>query len=434
MIEGYSFVRLDRNRHAGGVAIYCCDTLEFRKRDDIPISTLEMVCIEINPPRAIPYLVISWYRPPSDNVETFGKPESVLRSLESENKEFILLGDTNCDYSVILQESSVANLPNTTRQLEHLYNSFGLKQLINKPTRETTDTSSIIDHIAINIASNVIESGVLKLGLSDHYLVYAIRKFRGNMPCNHKIIKTRKMKNFYEELFLNDLAAIDWQRILICSQYINEAVQNWTNILSLVVGKHAPLIERRVSDKSTPWLNPEIKKMFRTRDKLKTATVKSRLMDILMEAYKQVHNRTNAMKSKLKKEYFTDKIRSCERNMKDTWNTINLLINKQPKTTIISSLLVDGNVVTKPEKIADSMNKYFCSIGEELSKDIPYNLNSFLSNQIHAPDRSFIFPPINAEHIIIAISKVKYSHGFGLENISSFFLKKSMPILANSLC
>ena len=52
MIKGYSFVRFDRNRHGGGVVIYCCDTLEFRKRDDIPISTLEMVCIEIKPTRA----------------------------------------------------------------------------------------------------------------------------------------------------------------------------------------------------------------------------------------------------------------------------------------------------------------------------------------------------------------------------------------------
>ena len=57
-------MRLGRNRHGGGVAVYCCDTLEFRKRDDIPISTLEMVCIEITPPRAKPYLVISCYRPP----------------------------------------------------------------------------------------------------------------------------------------------------------------------------------------------------------------------------------------------------------------------------------------------------------------------------------------------------------------------------------
>ena len=106
--------------------------------------------------------------------------------------------------------------------------------------------------------------------------------------------------------------------------------------------------------------------------------------------------------------------------MKDTWNTINMLINKRPKTTMISSLLVDGNVVTKPEKMADSMNKYFCNIREELCKDIPYKLNSFFSNQIRAPDKSFIFTSINAEHIIKTISKSKSSHGFGLDRISSF--------------
>ena len=59
VIEGYSFMRLDHNYYGGGVAIYWCDTLEFRKRDEIPIWTLGMVCIEIKPPRAEPYLVIS---------------------------------------------------------------------------------------------------------------------------------------------------------------------------------------------------------------------------------------------------------------------------------------------------------------------------------------------------------------------------------------
>ena len=79
------------------------------------------------------------------------------------------------------------------------------------------------------------------------------------------------------------------------------------------------------------------------------------------------------------------------------------------------------------------MNKYFSSIGEELSKDISYKLNSFLSNQNHASDKSFIFTPINAEHIIKAISMFKSSHGLGLDNISSFFLKNGMPVLANGL-
>ena len=69
------------------------------------------------------------------------------------------------------------------------------------------------------------------------------------------------------------------------------------------------------------------------------------------------------MNSERERECSTDKIHSCEGNIKDTSSTINMLINKRP-TTMISSLLVDGNVVRKPEEIADSMYKCFCSIGE----------------------------------------------------------------------
>ena len=45
-IEGYSFGRLHRNRNEGGVAICCRNTFECSRRDDIPISTLEMICVE----------------------------------------------------------------------------------------------------------------------------------------------------------------------------------------------------------------------------------------------------------------------------------------------------------------------------------------------------------------------------------------------------
>ena len=107
--------------------------------------------------------------------------------------------------------------------------------------------------------------------------------------------------------------------------------------------------------------------MFRTWDKLKTAAIKSR-SNILMEVYKQVSKRTNAMNSKFKQECSRDKIHCCEGNMKDTLSTINMLINKRLKTTMISSPLIDGNVVTKPEKIADSMNRYSAVVEKSLAK------------------------------------------------------------------
>ena len=74
-------------------------------------------------------------------------------------------------------------------------------------------------------------------------------------------------------------------------------------------------------------MTSDIMCMFRTRDKLKAAAIKAK-STILMEAYKRIRNKANALNMKLKKNYFSAKIQSCEGNMKKTWATINKLINK----------------------------------------------------------------------------------------------------------
>ena len=54
--------------------------------------------------------------------------------------------------------------------------------------------ATIIDHVAISNPSNVVESGVVKTCISDHYLVYVTRKFRGSIKANHKVITSRQLK------------------------------------------------------------------------------------------------------------------------------------------------------------------------------------------------------------------------------------------------
>ena len=69
----------------------------------------------------------------------------------------------------------------------------------------TLNTASLIDHIAVSIPENIPESGVLRVALSDHYVVYCIRKFMGSIKRQRKIITSRKMKNFNSDKFLSDL-------------------------------------------------------------------------------------------------------------------------------------------------------------------------------------------------------------------------------------
>ena len=120
----------------------------------------------------------------------------------------LLLGDTNCDLT-----PKQAGLP--------IDNNSKHMQLVMEPTRVTLTTTSIIDHIATTCAGNIVGSGVHKISMSDHYMIYCIRKFNGAVEKDHKMIKTRKMKNFNEDEFLADVSAICWEQLAPGKQSLN---------------------------------------------------------------------------------------------------------------------------------------------------------------------------------------------------------------------
>ena len=96
-IGGYRFERHDRNIHGGGVGIYIQNNIHYDIHNDLPIGKLEIVCIEVKQKGSSPFAVLAWYRPPEYNHNNFDELENVLKILDSENKEIILIGDTNCD-------------------------------------------------------------------------------------------------------------------------------------------------------------------------------------------------------------------------------------------------------------------------------------------------------------------------------------------------
>ena len=103
-IYSFEHERKDRTSHGGGVAIYIKDSISYELRKDIPYNYLELICVEI------------------------------LSFLDKEEKEVILLGDTNCDFTV---KEGIAMDSNA----KHLTNNY---ELITEPTRATANSSSII--------------------------------------------------------------------------------------------------------------------------------------------------------------------------------------------------------------------------------------------------------------------------------------------------
>ena len=80
------------------------------------------------------------------------------------------MGDLNCDVSKFPPDAH-------TRRLQFLSCVYQLEQLINEPTRVTRTSATLIDLIFTNKKENISKSGVIHLGISDHSLIFAVRKF-----------------------------------------------------------------------------------------------------------------------------------------------------------------------------------------------------------------------------------------------------------------
>ena len=160
--DGYTLYRDDRTRNGVGVAVYVSDSLNHLRRNDFPERALETISIEVEPRGARPFVVLAWYCPPSEPIETFTKLEKNVDVFDRENKEILIVGDTNCYLLKVTSTEMESNLTGNSMHMRNIYSLFGFKQVIKEPTRETLDSSSLIEHVATNLPANIVDSGVLK--------------------------------------------------------------------------------------------------------------------------------------------------------------------------------------------------------------------------------------------------------------------------------
>ena len=78
-------------------------------------------------------------------------------------------------------------LPLTKGYLDFFF-SYSLEQLISIPTRVTSKTAILIDHVLTNFSQIVSQCSVIKVGISDHDLIYCTRKTPSLKPDKHKDI------------------------------------------------------------------------------------------------------------------------------------------------------------------------------------------------------------------------------------------------------
>ena len=228
----YKILRSDPpNGEGGGIAVFVKGSLSIIRRVDLEQQFPgECILLEILLPKAKGILFGTFYRPPSQT--DFMNPfRDVLESASAKNKELVVTGDFNCDFLV-------KSCSKETKELKETFRNFGLTQLIDKSTRSTEESSTLLDLFASNSPGNITFTNVVASSLSDHDMLIAVRKINAcKLP--PRTIECRNYAKYNPSAFCDDLRDIPWDDVLK-ERNVNTAWSNWKELFLNVCDRHAP--------------------------------------------------------------------------------------------------------------------------------------------------------------------------------------------------
>ena len=178
------------------------------------------------------------YRPPEGNKNTFiDLLEQMLSKFDGLDRyDIILTGDFNID---VLEGSA------TKDRLYMTMADFGLRQLINEPTRNKS-SKTCIDLIFTNI-DNVQSSGVAILNASDHLPVYMTT---GST-------RPEKIQKHFVGRFCSMFMDLSWNEFDQC-QDVEMCWNIFSNSIDKILNILCPIKDFKIKFREEPWLTPEL--------------------------------------------------------------------------------------------------------------------------------------------------------------------------------
>ena len=433
-IDGYKMIEKHRkDKKGGGVAILLKENINFMNRTDLDIiddANIESIFIELDKD-VFQYdsnvLVGVIYRPPGTDMKLFNEQFGhILDTIRKEKKICYLMGD----YNINILNSDTHET--TGCFVDMLYgNSF--IPLINRPTRVTKQTATLIDNIYTNNLKDVSLSyqGLLVTDISDHFPIFHIHQ-RPNKIEKDVTSLRRSFSNRNKQNFLKALNENNWNEIYMASG-TQSAFTSFHAHLTKLYNSCFPLKEYKTKyNNRKPWLSDALRNSIKIKNKLYAKYLKTKSIHN-EKTYKDYKNKLTRLLKVAEKKYFNDLLMANKNNMKKTWSIIKGIINKNRVQRCNKKFKIDdNNVLTDPVAICNQFNNFFVNIGPTLAKKIPKHNNN---PQQYLGDRilnSIYLSPVNESEINKIVSQLK-DNSPGYDGIKSSVLKLSMPSLCGHL-
>jgi len=385
-IPNYCIVRNDRRRTGGGVCLYVRNGIPYKKLDTIDTG-IESIWLTVRM-KYEDIVVGTVYRPPSSNRDYHDSILDDIQKAKDTCDRIIVMGDLNYD---CISDQNLDSQPIT-----YIENLFGLKQIIQSPTRVNRTSSTLIDIILTSNSECHSDTSVIKDSMSDHYAVTTVYKTEKlHKDAKHRTVVYRDYKRFRLEQFLLDLSQSKAATDLVF--HPNQLHVRWTefkNSFLEISEKHAPTKIRRLKDRCNPWVTNDIVNLMYQRDYKKEQAIKHN-DDSMWNEYTQLRNEITKKVRKAKQEYYRTELDSCQGNPKKVWKFINRVTDS-------------ANKVSPPDQLtAEKFNDYFSRIGEKVISEIQGNSGDIIWKGPKS-SATFEFKLLSSNDVDRVIRKLKH--------------------------
>ena len=395
-------IRLDRNRHGGGVAVYISKSVPFVERKELQVPNLEAIWAEVHLSK-MKVLIGTFYIHP--RFADWNLVNLAIDQAIQTCPNLILLGDFNED---MLDHQK-------SRNIRNIMNTYNLNQLIDTPTRITNRTSTLIDLILTTNSITCSNKGVLDPSCSDHSPIHMSTSV---MKVSHRSY-TRKIWSYDQadyNLYRQTLGECDWNFDEIS---LEECVDKTTTNMFKAAELAIPNKLVTIRPKDAPWMHNDIRKAIRDRKKIhKKAKISKSEQD--WANFREQRNKVNDLVKNAKINYFKKLATSLQQgNLKTKqWWKITKQFLKQNKDSDIPVIIQNGEHYNSPTEKANILNQYFCkqsSIDDSHASLPPFHIQ--ISNQ-------------DVEDVL---GLLDVSKACGPDLLSPRLLKEGSPVLSQYL-
>ena len=250
----------------------------------------------------------------------------------------------------------------------------------------------------------------------------------------------RDWSRFNTESFLRKLSEIDWPETLnLQDSDVNLSFNSFYDKIDSLLQESAPLIKvqiRKLPKPCNPWLTNGLLCSMKVRDRLHKRYLSSKdpqLKSFYLERFKKYRNSITSICRISKSMYYNNYFQENTNDIARVWKGINSLLYKKQSSPAPTTLLVDGEHVSDPQKISDTFNNYYASVADDIRKSISRTPKKY-SDYLKDPNpRTLLLNPVSKNDILTCIRATDASKASGPYSIPSKVLRTIENLIAEPL-